>query len=583
MATRTGGTGGDVFDASLLGEDDEINRYFGLSGDDTLTGGALKDSLVGGEGGDRLSGDDGADTLTDRGEIGDDRLDGGAGDDVIEGRYGSDTLIGGAGHDAITFGFGAMRVDGGAGDDTFVSIGRGPASATITGGAGDDILYAGASADSFDGGQGEDLVDYSATRTGVTVNLQTGQTAGGAAGDTFRFVEDVVGTALSDVIVGNGAYNILLGGSGDDTLGGGFGGDYLDGGDGFDVADLAGGSTGVVANLADGTYGGGGADGDTLFNFEGLAGSDLADALRGDAGANLLIGRAGADTLNGAEGADTMVGGLGFDLYRVGDLADTLVEDAAAGVDTVEATISYSLAGAANVENLTLIGAGALSGIGNDLANVITGNEFDNVLDGGTGADTMAGGTGRDTYYVDSTGDRIVEVFDQSAVDEVFTSVDFNVANQVTSSVERVTLTGTADIDFVSSGSFTGKAFGNAGDNRFTIVDDGRFTGGGGADRFYFTSSVVGSDPGPFVADFKKGEDIIELTTTIYGLTPGPLDLDAFKLGQTASDLEDRVIYFQALGELYIDRDGSATRFSPVLIGTFEPGLALRADDFVVV
>lgn len=581
MAVRTGGSGADLFDASLLGDYDETNQYSGSSGDDTLIGGALKDRLVGGEGSDVLTGDDGSDTLIERGVSGNDRLDGAEGDDNIEGRYGSDTLIGGAGHDTITFGFGSMLVSGGAGDDTFVSIGRGPASATITGGAGDDVLDAGASADSFDGGQGEDLVDYSATRTGIVVNFQTGATGGGAAGDTFRFVEDVIGTDLSDVILGNGAYNVILGGAGDDTLGGGFGGDYLDGGDGFDVVDLgAGGSTGVMANLASMTFAGGGADGDTLLNFEGLAGSDLADALRGDAGANLLIGRAGADTLTGAEGADTMVGGLGFDLYRVGDLADSLVEDAAAGVDTVEATIDYSLAGAANIENLNLVGPSALSGTGNGLTNIIAGNEFDNALDGGAGADTMIGGKGDDSYYVDAGGDRINEEFEAGSFNQVFAIVNFDIGTQTANAsyIQRVTLIG--DADFVSEYNFTGEAIGSSGDNRFTIRGDATFTGAEGSDAFYFATR---SESDAAVTDYAKGDDVIELNAANFGLSAGPLDQDAFRLGLSAADADDRVIYFEALGQLYIDKDGDGRRFDAVLIGTFEPGLALRADDFVVV
>lgn len=584
MAVRTGGTGADVFDASLLGEYDETNQYSGSSGDDTLIGGALKDRLIGGEGSDLLVGDDGSDILSDRGSVGDDRLDGGEGDDTIESRYGSDTLNGGAGDDTITFGFGSMLVSGGTGDDTFIPIGQGPSSATITGGAGDDVLHAGASADAFDGGQGEDLVDYSAVRTGIVINFLSGETAGGASGDTFRFVEDVVGTARSDVLIGDGAYNIFLGGAGDDTLGGGFGGDYLDGGDGFDVADLgAGGSTGVVADLGVRRYSGGGADGDTLLNFEGLSGGDLADSLRGDTGANLLIGLAGADTLDGGVGADTLVGGLGFDLYRVGDLDDTIVEQASAGVDTVEATISYSLAGAANVENLKLIGADALSGTGNALKNVVTGNEFDNVLDGGAGADTMIGGKGDDSYYVDARGDWIVEdIFDTGAFNQVFASASFDISKQIANAsyIDRVTMIGDGDINFYSLYNFRGDVIGNSGDNLFEIQGAARFTGGDGSDTFYF---VTRQNYGSVVEDFVSGEDIIQLDGANFGLAAGPLSDDAFSLGRFATQPQHRVLYDEATGALYIDRDGSSSRDSPVLIGTFQPGLALTADDFVVV
>ncbi len=69
---------------------------------------------------------------------------------------------------------------------------------------------------------------------------------------------------------------------------------------------------------------------------------------------------------------------------------------------------------AANVENLTYTGAAAFTGIGNNLANVITGGAgADTLTDGtntaGAGVDTMIGGAGNDTYNVSNVGDVITE------------------------------------------------------------------------------------------------------------------------------------------------------------------------------
>lgn len=68
---------------------------------------------------------------------------------------------------------------------------------------------------------------------------------------------------------------------------------------------------------------------------------------------------------------------------------DTVTEGASAGTDTVNASVSFSLAGQF-LENLTLTGTGNINA---------TGNSFANVINGGAGADTMAGGAGNDTIY----------------------------------------------------------------------------------------------------------------------------------------------------------------------------------------
>ena len=54
-----------------------------------------------------------------------------------------------------------------------------------------------------------------------------------------------------------------------------------------------------------------------------------------------------------------------------------------------------------------------IHGTGNALNNKIIGNSSDNILDGVTGADTLIGGAGNDTYYVDNSGDQIIEYANQ--------------------------------------------------------------------------------------------------------------------------------------------------------------------------
>jgi Ca2+-binding RTX toxin-like protein len=103
-----------------------------------------------------------------------------------------------------------------------------------------------------------------------------------------------------------------------------------------------------------------------------LSGGEGNDTLNGGAGNDSLDGGAGDDRLDGGAGVDRLVGGAGNDLYVVDSASDLIVEDAGAGVDLVQASVSFALG--ANIENLTLTGSGALNGTGNGLNNVILGN-----------------------------------------------------------------------------------------------------------------------------------------------------------------------------------------------------------------
>ncbi|NWK96856.1 calcium-binding protein [Sphingobium lactosutens] len=214
-----------------------------------------------------------------------------------------------------------------------------------------------------------------------------------------------------------------------------------------------------------------------------------------------IYAKGGNDSIDGGAGADYMDGGIGNDIYYVDTWSDNgwdpdddqVIEAAGSGTDRVIASVSYRLA--LNVENLTLAGAAAISGWGNDLNNVIDGNAAANLIDGGigndtlsggdgddtviggagtdiiagnagndwlqggagndsidggTGADRMEGGDGNDTYYVDawsddgnSGNDDVVVELSGGGTDLVNASISYVLANEV----EKLTLTGSAAID----------------------------------------------------------------------------------------------------------------------------------------
>ncbi|PVE26574.1 furin, partial [Enterococcus faecalis] len=101
----------------------------------------------------------------------------------------------------------------------------------------------------------------------------------------------------------------------------------------------------------------------------------------GNAGNNVITGNGGNNSLDGGAGTDTLIGGSGNDIYIVDSTTDTITENANAGTDTIQSSVTYTIA-AANVENLTLTGTAAINGTGNAGNNVITGNAGNNSLDG---------------------------------------------------------------------------------------------------------------------------------------------------------------------------------------------------------
>src|SRR6185312_13211417 len=119
------------------------------------------------------------------------------------------------------------------------------------------------------------------------------------------------------------------------------------------------------------------------------------DSITGSSSADQLLGYNGNDTLNGLGGLDTLQGGLGNDTYVVDNLGVVATENAAAGTDTVQASVDVTLG--ANLENLTQTGTNSIDGTGNALANTMIGNIGDNSLAGGDLNDILTGNAGNDT------------------------------------------------------------------------------------------------------------------------------------------------------------------------------------------
>ncbi|KNG93327.1 calcium-binding protein [Pseudaestuariivita atlantica] len=145
-------------------------------------------------------------------------------------------------------------------------------------------------ADTFDAGAGDDTVD-------------------GAGGD--------------DLLMGGTDDDMILGGDGNDSIQGGAGADMIDGGAGSDWAMFADG-TGVMVDLGNTVMGSGEAAGDMYVNVENVMGTNRADAIWGDMGANMIVGGTHSDRLYGRAGDDTLDGGIGNDAIYGNQGADVL-------------------------------------------------------------------------------------------------------------------------------------------------------------------------------------------------------------------------------------------------------------------
>lgn len=374
-----------------------------------------EDTIFGGAGVDRIWGYEG-----------NDELHGGAGNDSIYGGNGADVLFGDAGNDSLDGGAGADTMSGGTGDDTY-----------FVDNAGDTVIE---NAD-----EGTDTVVTTLNGYVLSDNVENLTLAGSSA-------ISGTGNSLDNILIGNGAVNTLTGGAGNDVLNGKGGNDRLVGGTGDDTYIIDNTGVTIVENASEGidtvrsslsTY----TLGTNLENLI-LTGTGNITGI-GNALDNTLIGNSGNNVLNGGTGADTMIGGKGNDTYTVDNVGDVIVELEGEGIDSVTASVSYTLSD--NVENLTFTGSAALVGTGNALDNTLTGNSGANTLyggagndwiDGGTGVDTMFGGTGDDTFVVNVATDVVVEYADEG-IDTVRSAVTYTLADNI----ENLIITGTTALN----------------------------------------------------------------------------------------------------------------------------------------
>ncbi|WHS55804.1 MULTISPECIES: calcium-binding protein [Pseudomonas] len=510
----------DVTGSFLYWAHDGGERVFGGTGADTIVGGQGDDVLVGESstastvgGNDIISGGEGYDVIR-----------GGAGDDVLRGDVGLDYLGGDAGNDVLY-----LEGDQAIEDHAFTTVlspninlsgAATHTGASVAGGAGNDRfvlvedLLASASQgimgnliDDFEVANPNEKIDLSQIRavhsfadlnfSNVTVDGEVylrvwlgtmasgtqyitlkGVTAGQLSAANFIFGQAV--TQPKVLLSGTGANDLLVGDAGGNTLDGGAGADVLEGrmGDDTYIVDNAG---DVIKEVVGGGY-------DVVKSSVSHVLASEVESLQllgsaaingtGNELSNRLVGNSANNILNGAGGSDVMIGGLGDDTYGVDDGSDRIVESEGAGTDTVNSSVSFTLAN--HLENLSLTGNAAINATGNAANNVLRGNVADNRLDGAQGADRMIGGLGNDTYFVDNASDAVVEDLN-GGNDKVISTLDYTLA----ANVEALTLSGPALN--ATGNELSNELIGNERNNRlYGAAGDDFLQGGRGDDRYVF-------------------------------------------------------------------------------------------------
>jgi len=347
---------GGVGDDTVRGEDGRDVLY-GWFGNDTLEGGSGDDTLRGADGNDRLDGQEHADVLY--GDDDNDTVIGGFGSDILRGGNDNDNLVGGTLFEPV-FDASADTLFGEAGDDTLFgdnlafAPGNVGGNDRVEGGSGDDVLYGQVGMDLIIGGSGDDQMlggDGNDSIIGGNRTLQPFMLAevgadeidGGAGNDRIIGDSGSVSPLFPASIVGGN--DTITGGDGDDLIYGMLGNDSIDAGAGADqVYGQAGSDTIVGGDDADRLYGGdasdaidGGAGNDLVFGQSGNDillggnGNDLVrggigrDWLSGDAGNDILLGEADGDSIFGGVDRDILVGGAGEDVASGGDGDDLLI------------------------------------------------------------------------------------------------------------------------------------------------------------------------------------------------------------------------------------------------------------------
>jgi Ca2+-binding RTX toxin-like protein len=363
--------------------------------------------------------------------------------------------------------------------------------------------------------------------------------------------EDITGTGTDDIITGGYGGDTLRGGNGNDTIYSGF--FLLDSADSERDTISGGAGNDTISGNGGADLLSGGADSDTVYGGQGddiiYGGSAQVDAT--ETGNDILYGDDGLDSIYGNGGNDTITGGLGADFLIGGTGNDTLYGGLSQS-DTTDLSDDIMRGG--------------------DGTDTLYGNYGNDTLLGGAGFDSIYGGEGNDTLY---GGAFLVDATD--------------IADFIFGGNGRDDIRGNGGDDILYGEDGDDSLIGGLGSDRiFGGLGNDYLRGGLDADRFVFNTTLNAATNMDTIQNFVIGEDKILLSQGTFAGIDAVLDASEFQLGAAANDINDRIIYNSATGQLFYDANGnvngSADQIQFALLTVASGALpVLTINDFVMV
>lgn len=478
---------------------------------------------IGSDGNDVITGTDNADIIY--GMDGDDIINGGPGDDFLSGGKGNDILIGGDGNDTLIGGEGDDTLEGGGGNDTYIYDGEGKDSvldekwanvleqvwvqdniysdyhAVWKNGnkqlvdAGDDVIVFGKNISLEDlkiFRSGNNLV-FELKNTTNKLTIKNWYATKEQRVETFRFADGLIlnaeqilnmkkDTAGNDTITGSNKSDFIFSTSGNDNITGGKGND-------------------IIVNQS----------GNTTYNFNPGDGQDIIRDYNGNdklivgySSDDIIFQRSQGDLLIKFKNSKDCITVYNWFINDNNRIETIQMTDVTITSDTL---MAYMTSPQGTEGQDILIGTdedNIMFAYGGD--DYIEGKGGNDILDGGAGKDIMKGGLGNDTYFVDNSGDLVIENEDEG-IDLVKSSISYILPENV----ENLTLTGKKNINGVGN-ELNNIIIGNDGNNILNGVSGNNTLKGGKGNDIYIINASNANDT--IIENVNEGTDTVKASVT---------------------------------------------------------------------